>query len=86
VDNQPTVLTQVFEGECLAQKKCIEALNSLSSFIYGLKGQLGDQEDLGREIEAERQIELTRMDRLPALEKLSGKFNLILNYFITHLE
>lgn len=33
-----------------AQRKRIEALNSLSSFVYGLKTQLGDQEGLGGKI------------------------------------
>ena len=32
------------------QRKRIEALNSLSSFVYGLKSQLGDQEGLGGRI------------------------------------
>jgi heat shock protein 5 len=36
-----------FASEDEAQRKRIEALNSLSSFVYGLKTQLGDQEGLG---------------------------------------
>ncbi|PPQ97326.1 hypothetical protein CVT26_006644 [Gymnopilus dilepis] len=36
-----------FAAEDEAQRKRIEALNSLSSFVYGLKNQLGDQEGLG---------------------------------------
>ncbi|TCD62823.1 ATPase with role in protein import into the ER [Steccherinum ochraceum] len=36
-----------FAAEDDAQRKRIEALNSLSSFVYGLKSQLGDQEGLG---------------------------------------
>ena len=36
-----------FASEDEAQRKRIESLNSLSSFVYGLKTQLGDQEGLG---------------------------------------
>src|SRR5882762_11856303 len=36
-----------FAAEDDAQRKRIEALNSLSSFVYGLKTQIGDQEGLG---------------------------------------
>ncbi len=36
-----------FAAEDEAQRKRIEALNSLSSYVYGLKSQLGDQEGLG---------------------------------------
>ena len=39
-----------FAEEDEAQRKRIEALNSLSSFVYGLKAQLGDQEGLGGKI------------------------------------
>ena len=39
-----------FATEDEAQRKRIEALNSLSTFIYGLKSQLGDQEGLGGKI------------------------------------
>lgn len=39
-----------FAAEDELQRKRIEALNSLSSFVYGLKNQLGDQEGLGRKI------------------------------------
>ena len=35
-----------FVSEDEAQRKRIEVLNSLSSFVYGLKTQLGDQEGL----------------------------------------
>jgi len=42
-----------FASEDEAQRKRIEALNSLSSFIYGLKNQLGDQEGLGGKISDE---------------------------------
>ncbi|TFK60726.1 heat shock protein 70, partial [Pluteus cervinus] len=38
---------QQFAAEDDAQRKRIEALNSLSAFVYGLKTQLGDQEGLG---------------------------------------
>lgn len=40
-----------FASEDEAQRKRIEALNSLSSFVYGLKTQLGDQEGLGGKID-----------------------------------
>ena len=36
-----------FAADDEAQRKRIEALNSLSSFIYGLKNQLSDQDGLG---------------------------------------
>ena len=39
-----------FASEDEAQRKRIEALNSLSSFVYGLKTQLNDQEGLGGKI------------------------------------
>jgi endoplasmic reticulum chaperone BiP len=42
-----------FASEDEAQRKRIEALNSLSSFVYGLKTQLGDQEGLGGKISDE---------------------------------
>jgi len=42
-----------FAEEDEAQRKRIEALNSLSSFVYGLKTQLGDQEGLGGKISDE---------------------------------
>ncbi|KAF9529039.1 heat shock protein 70 [Crepidotus variabilis] len=42
-----------FASEDEAQRKRIEALNSLSSFTYGLKSQLGDQEGLGGKISDE---------------------------------
>ncbi|KAH9856363.1 heat shock protein 70 [Lenzites betulinus] len=40
-----------FAAEDEAQRKRIEALNSLSSFVYGLKTQLADQEGLGGKLE-----------------------------------
>ena len=40
-----------FAAEDEAQRKRIEALNHLSSFVYGLKTQLGDQEGLGGKLE-----------------------------------
>lgn len=40
-----------FAAEDEAQRKRIEALNSLSSFVYGLKTQLGDQEGLGGKLD-----------------------------------
>jgi len=42
-----------FAGEDEAQKKRIEALNSLSAFVYGLKTQLGDQEGLGGKVDGD---------------------------------
>ncbi|TFK19373.1 heat shock protein 70 [Coprinopsis marcescibilis] len=42
-----------FAAEDEAQRKRIEALNSLSAFVYGLKTQLGDQEGLGGKISDE---------------------------------
>jgi heat shock protein 5 len=39
-----------FAAEDEAHRKRIEAQNSLSSFVYGLKTQLGDQEGLGGKI------------------------------------
>ena len=39
-----------FASEDEAQRKRIEALNSLSAFVYGLKTQLADQEGLGGKI------------------------------------
>ncbi|KAI0651310.1 heat shock protein 70 [Trametes meyenii] len=40
-----------FAAEDEAQRKRIEALNSLSSFVYGLKTQLSDQDGLGGKLE-----------------------------------
>jgi heat shock protein 5 len=40
-----------FAAEDEAQRKKIEALNSLSTFVYGLKSQLGDQEGLGGKLD-----------------------------------
>jgi heat shock protein 5 len=42
-----------FAAEDEAQRKKIEALNSLSSFVYGLKSQVGDQEGLGGKLSDE---------------------------------
>ncbi|KAG7447251.1 heat shock protein 70 [Guyanagaster necrorhizus] len=39
-----------FASEDEAQRKRIEALNSLSAFVYGLKSQIADQEGLGGKI------------------------------------
>jgi len=39
-----------FASEDEEQRKRIEALNSLSSFVFGLKNQIGDQEGLGGKI------------------------------------
>ena len=40
-----------FAAEDEASRKRVEALNSLSSFVYGIKTQLGDQEGLGGKID-----------------------------------
>ena len=42
-----------FAAEDEAQRKKIEGLNSLSSFVYGLKSQVGDQEGLGGKLSDE---------------------------------
>ncbi|KAK0485608.1 heat shock protein 70 family [Armillaria luteobubalina] len=42
-----------FASEDEARRKRIEALNSLSAFVYGLKSQIGDQEGLGGKISDE---------------------------------
>jgi len=42
-----------FAAEDEAARKHIEALNGLSSFIYGLKTQIGDQDGLGGKISDE---------------------------------
>ena len=40
-----------FAADDEAQKKRIEALNTLSSYVYGLKSQLGDSEGLGGKLD-----------------------------------
>lgn len=40
-----------FAAEDEANRKRIEALNSLSTFVYGLKSQLGDDDGLGGKID-----------------------------------
>jgi heat shock protein 5 len=40
-----------FAAEDEAQKKRIEALNSLSSYVYSLKSQLGDSDGLGGKLD-----------------------------------
>jgi heat shock protein 5 len=42
-----------FAAEDEAQKKRIEALNSLSTYVYSLKSQLGDSDGLGGKLEAD---------------------------------
>lgn len=42
-----------FASEDEAQRRRIEALNSLSSYIYNVKGQLGDSEGMGGKISDE---------------------------------
>ena len=42
-----------FAAEDEAQRTRVEALNSLLSYIYGLKSQLGDQEGLGGKVSDE---------------------------------
>ena len=50
-DVERTVVeAEKFASEDEAQRKRIEALNSLSSFVYGLKTQLSDPEGLGGKI------------------------------------
>ena len=44
---------ETFAAEDEAQKKRIEALNSLSSYVYGLKSQLGDSDGLGGKLDAD---------------------------------
>ena len=39
-----------FASEDEEQRKRIEALNSLSSFVFGLKNQIADQEGLGGKV------------------------------------
>jgi endoplasmic reticulum chaperone BiP len=65
-----------FASEDEAQKKHIEAHNSLSAFVFGLLSQLGDQEGLGGKIDNKRvswllskrpPTGLMGMDKLPAL-------------------
>ena len=40
-----------FAAEDEVARKRIEALNALSSFVYGLKTQIGDQDGLGGKID-----------------------------------
>ena len=47
-----------FAAEDEAQKKRIEALNSLSSYVYSLKSQLGDSDGLGGKLDADDKKEL----------------------------
>ena len=42
-----------FVAEDEAQKKRIEALNSLSSYVYSLRSQLGDSEGLGGKLDSD---------------------------------
>lgn len=42
-----------FASEDEAQRKRIEAINSLSSFIYGVKTQIADQDGLGGKVSDE---------------------------------
>jgi endoplasmic reticulum chaperone BiP len=42
-----------FAAEDEAQKKRIEAINSLSSYVYSLKSQLGDSDGLGGKLDAD---------------------------------
>src|SRR5882762_6105968 len=48
--NRMVAEAEKFASEDEAQRKRIEALNSLSSFVYGFKNQLSDQEGLGSKI------------------------------------
>ncbi|KZT66757.1 heat shock protein 70 [Daedalea quercina L-15889] len=47
-----------FAAEDEAQRKRIEALNSLSSFVFGLKSQLADQDSLGGKLDDNDKVEL----------------------------
>jgi heat shock protein 5 len=42
-----------FAAEDEAQRKRIEALNSLSSYVYGLKSQLSDSDGLGGKLDSD---------------------------------
>lgn len=42
-----------FADEDIAQRQRVEALHGLSSFVYGLKAQVGDVEGLGGRISME---------------------------------
>jgi len=48
------------------QRKRIEALNSFSSFVYGLKTQLGDQEGLGKILDGDKKT-ISRPSRIPLI-------------------
>jgi heat shock protein 5 len=50
-----------FAAEDEAQRKRIEALNSLSSYIYGLKTQINDSEGLGGKLDDEDKQTLLSM-------------------------
>ena len=50
-----------FAAEDEAQRKRIEAMNSLSNFIYGVKNQLADQEGLGGKLEDDDKKELLKI-------------------------
>jgi len=47
-----------FAAEDETQKKRIEALNSLSSYVYGLKTQLGDSDGLGGKLDSDDKMTL----------------------------
>lgn len=81
-----------FASEDEAPRKHIEALNNLSLFVYGLMGQLADQEGLGGKInDANKQTILATVKETTEwinengqtastedLEKLTGKFFFLL--------
>lgn len=48
-----------FADEDQARKKHVEAANSLSSFVYGLKSQLQDSEGLGGKVTSEDKKQLS---------------------------
>ena len=60
-----------FASEDEAQRKRIEALNALSSFVYGLKGQLSDQEGLGAR---KSKMPMARYGRLVLLIPLNKRY------------
>jgi len=50
-----------FASEDKAQRKRIEALNALSSFVFGLRAQLNDSEGLGSKLSSEDKSTLEKI-------------------------
>lgn len=86
-----------FAAEDEAQRKRIEALNSLSSFVYGLKNQVSDSDGLGGKLDDDDKK--TILDAVKEAtewidengssasvedleEKLAGKYNRILAFLM----